>query len=434
MENKHYSIIDIETTGGHRSGNKITEIAIINIDDGKVVDEFVSLINPERSIPFHISRLTGISNKMVEDAPKFFQVAKKIVQMTEGRIFVAHNVFFDYNFIKHEFSDLGYTFQRDRLCTVRLARRYLPGFRSYSLGKLCDSIGIVNEARHRALGDARATTKLFQLILPKINKLDFVVADSRKLALPPHLGREQYERLPHSNGVYYFYDQDGKLLYVGKSKDIKKRVGQHFRPNMKQKKDIQLKNAIAKIEYKALGNELASLLFECHEIKHHFPPFNHSLKRKKFPYAFSLEFNDRNIMEILIVPNPIESENKFCFRSKRVAEVKKELIFQQILGTFETEQELEDKKARLLDKVGVNQFNDLLLNTLSYKLPKKSNFVVKRICDDNKECLIRVQNYRPVEMIYHKRGTIYEEIKLNPDADMTNVLHNYLHQHHILID
>ena len=152
-----YSIIDIETTGGSRQGNKITEIAIINFDGEKVIDEFSTLINPEISIPYSITRLTGITNEMVANSPKFYEVAKKIVEMTKGNVFVAHNVFFDYNFIKHEFSELGFQYSAERLCTVRLSRKLLPGHASYSLGKLCKDLGIEITARHRALGDAKAT-------------------------------------------------------------------------------------------------------------------------------------------------------------------------------------------------------------------------------------------------------------------------------------
>jgi DNA polymerase-3 subunit epsilon len=207
---KKYSVIDIETTGGVRDGHKITEIAIINLDGDKVVEEYSTLINPERSIPFQITLLTGINNEMVADAPKFYEVAKKIVQMTQGRIFVAHNVFFDFNFIRHEFSELGYSFRREKLCTVRLARKHIPGHKSYSLGKICKDLGIGNEARHRAMGDAKATVELFQLIQNKIQDKDIIHEESSKLLLPSKLNREVYEALPNKCGVYYFYDEQGR--------------------------------------------------------------------------------------------------------------------------------------------------------------------------------------------------------------------------------
>ena len=160
-----YTIVDIETTGGSSRNDRITEIAIIVHDGEKVIDQFVTLINPERSIPYFITGLTGISNEMVADAPKFYEVARKIVEMTEGRIFVAHNAGFDYHFIRQEFKSLGYPFKRDILCTLKLSRRFIPGLRSYSLGNLCEEINIKINHRHRARGDAEATVKLFEMLL-----------------------------------------------------------------------------------------------------------------------------------------------------------------------------------------------------------------------------------------------------------------------------
>ncbi|HRH67829.1 MAG TPA: 3'-5' exonuclease, partial [Bacteroidia bacterium] len=160
--NTRYAIVDVETTGGNALQDKITEIAIYLHDGNRVIDEFVSLINPECSIPPFISRLTGISDEMVQDAPKFFELAKDIIQFTDGATLVAHNAQFDYTFIRQEYKSLGYSFSRDYLCTVKLSRKLIPGHRSYSLGNLCSSLGIQLENRHRAHGDALATVKLFE--------------------------------------------------------------------------------------------------------------------------------------------------------------------------------------------------------------------------------------------------------------------------------
>ncbi|HOI87387.1 MAG TPA: 3'-5' exonuclease, partial [Lentimicrobium sp.] len=160
-----YAIIDVETTGGNFASERLTEIAIYLHDGEKIVDEFSTLINPEQSIPFMITRLTGITNEMVAGAPRFYEVAKKIVEMTEGATFVGHNASFDYNFIRHEFKRLGYNFRRQTLCTVRMSRKLLPGLPSYSLGNLCEMLGIRIENRHRAAGDALATVKLLELLL-----------------------------------------------------------------------------------------------------------------------------------------------------------------------------------------------------------------------------------------------------------------------------
>ena len=162
-----YAIIDIETTGNSFKNGKITEIAIYQHNGFEITGSFSSLIHPEMDIPLFITNLTGINNKMVEHAPKFYEIAKKIVEMTAGRIFVAHNVQFDYKFVKEEFERLGYNYNCKTLCTVKLARKILPGHPSYSLGKLCAELGIEINGRHRAAGDALATVKLFEILLQK---------------------------------------------------------------------------------------------------------------------------------------------------------------------------------------------------------------------------------------------------------------------------
>lgn len=160
-----YAIVDIETTSGSPKSGKITEIAIFIYNGSEITDSFVSLINPECDIPYYITNITGINNQMVANAPKFYEIAKKVVEITANKIFVAHNVSFDYNFIRNEFKQLGYDFKRKTMCTVELSRKYIPGHRSYSLGNICGELGIEINGRHRAAGDALATVKLLELIL-----------------------------------------------------------------------------------------------------------------------------------------------------------------------------------------------------------------------------------------------------------------------------
>ncbi|HEY9116362.1 MAG TPA: exonuclease domain-containing protein, partial [Roseivirga sp.] len=262
---------------------KITEIAIIIHDGKRIVDEYQTLLNPEAYIPMNITSLTGISNEMVADAPKFFEVAKEIHQMLEGNIFVAHNVNFDYSFIKKEFQDLGANFNMPKLCTVRLSRKVFPGLKSYSLGNLAEHFGIKNAARHRAMGDARATAELMDLILQNENgEVQFFLKKTSKEAdLPPNLNREVFEALPESTGIYYFHDEHGKVLYVGKANNIKRRVRNHFSSTdviFKQ----QLKDRIHDVSFENCGDELIAFLKESYEIKRLFPQFN---KAQKFPTA-----------------------------------------------------------------------------------------------------------------------------------------------------
>ncbi len=160
-----YAIIDVETTGGDSRRDKITEVAIILHDGQKISDRYCSLVNPGRPIPPMISRMIGITDQMVATAPKFYHIAREIVELTRDRVLVAHNASFDYYFLKNEFYQLGYEFRLPRICTVRFSRKAFPGLPSYNLDKLCYSLGITITDRHRALGDATATTKLFEMLL-----------------------------------------------------------------------------------------------------------------------------------------------------------------------------------------------------------------------------------------------------------------------------
>lgn len=279
-----YAIVDIETTGGSAAYHKMTEIAILIHDGKRVVDEFQTLINPEKGIPIGITSLTGISNEMVADAPRFFEVAKEIYQMLEGNIFVAHNVNFDYSFIKKEFQDLGGNLNLKKLCTVRLSRKIIPGYKSYSLGRLCSELGIQNHARHRAMGDAKATAELLTRLIEEDseNHIEkFLKRNSREADLPPNLPKEVFENLPDATGVYYFHDEHGKVLYVGKANDIKKRVRNHFSSTDVVYKQ-GLKDKLCDISYEICGDEMIAFLLEAAEIKKHFPPFN---KAQKFTTA-----------------------------------------------------------------------------------------------------------------------------------------------------
>jgi len=283
-----YAVVDIETTGSKPDYDRIIEIAIYLHDGEKIVDAYTSLVNPERYIPDFITKLTGITNSMVEDAPKFYEIAKKIVEFTEGHIFVAHNVHFDYSFLKGEFKSLGFNYQRKTLCTVRLSRKLIPDLPSYSLGKLCDSIHIKVHNRHRAKGDAEATAKLLTRLI-QINESQFdqdIVEEEVKFAtLPPKIQREQVLELPEETGVYYFHDEAGSVIYVGKSRNIKKRIASHFQLFNKTRKSAELKDIIADISYTLTGSELVALLLESEEIKHYKPRFNKAQRRSSYNYG-----------------------------------------------------------------------------------------------------------------------------------------------------
>jgi DNA polymerase-3 subunit epsilon len=289
-----YAIIDIETTGGRASDEKITEIAIYVHDGNKIVEEFTTLVNPERFIPSFITRLTGIDNEMVRTAPKFYEIAKKIVEITEGKTVVAHNAQFDYSFIREEFKSLGYTFSRDYLCTVKLSRKLIPGFRSYSLGILCNNLGIKLENRHRAAGDALATVKLFELLLERDHD-DHIAKSVRNdflnVRFPENFDRKIVDKLPEATGVYYLHNEDGTIVYIGKSNNIRKRVITHF-SNKGNHKALEMRNSIRDVSFEVTGNELIALLLESDEIKKFLPVYNRSQRHSLFNYGIFQSANE----------------------------------------------------------------------------------------------------------------------------------------------
>lgn len=311
-----YSIIDVETTGFGSSGNKITDISVFVHNGEKVVNEFHSLVNPECKISYRITQLTGITDQMVANAPKFYEIAKKLEEITKDTVFVAHNVNFDYGVIRGEFNALGYDYKRKKLCTVRLSRELIPGLPSYSLGNLCSAVGITIDGRHRAYGDAKATTELFgMLAISDVNGAvfaDSLNTRSKEAILPPLLPKEIFDALPSSTGVYYFHNQDGKVIYVGKAKDIRQRVLSHFRD--KAKKEVEMSSITANVTFEETGNELVALLKESADIKHIFPQYNRAQKRTGdtfalFKYEDTLGILHLGFNRLKLVPQAIATFN-----------------------------------------------------------------------------------------------------------------------------
>lgn len=298
-----YAIVDIETTGGKFNEEGITEIAIYRHDGHQIVDQFSSLVNPERPIQAFVASLTGINNNMLRQAPKFYEVAKRIVEITDNAVLVAHNAQFDYRILRTEFTRLGYEFERRTICTVELSKKLLPGHASYSLGKLTRALGIPISDRHRAQGDAQATVKLFQLLLDRDHEKNIVEASIRldpKKQLEPNL-LELIERAPSETGIYYLRNKEDKLIYIGKSKNIKKRLTQHFTGQDRKSKKLQLETVDVQVE--RTGNELVALLKESEEIKLHKPLYNRSLRRSIFRYQLSHFTDQQGYINLKIDPS-----------------------------------------------------------------------------------------------------------------------------------
>ena len=296
-----YAIIDVETTGGVARHERITEIAIVLHDGKAVVDTFSTLINPERSIPWSITQITGITDAMVADAPKFFEVAKQIVEMTEGAVFVAHNVSFDYSFVREEFARLGFTFSRKQLCTVRLSRKVFPGLPSYSLSNLKRHFNIEAERSHRALDDTLATVKIFEMILAQQSGgaiKSLVNRGIRETKLPQNVTLERLHALPETCGVYYLHDERGDVIYVGKSLNIQKRLFEHFADL--SPKGEKLRTGVADISYEITGSELVALLLESAEIKRLLPRVNRALRIRAYSGCI-FAYTDQNGYRCLAV-------------------------------------------------------------------------------------------------------------------------------------
>ncbi|NRT12797.1 exonuclease domain-containing protein [Flavobacterium sp. 14A] len=280
-----YAILDIETTGGAFNEEGITEIAIYKYDGHEIVDQFISLVNPEIPIQPFVVKLTGINNSMLVSAPKFYEVAKRIIEITEDCVIVAHNADFDYRILRTEFKRLGYDFTMKTLCTVELSKKLLPEQPSHSLGKLVRALGIPMADRHRASGDALATVKLFQMLLEKdVHKeivKDFIKLKIEK-GLAPRL-QDIIRDLPNVVGVYYIYNEKGDIIYVGKSKNIKKRINQHFTGITNSAKKIQAE--VFAVTYEETGSELVALLKESQEIKINKPRYNRAQRKTIFQWA-----------------------------------------------------------------------------------------------------------------------------------------------------
>ncbi|WP_299058503.1 exonuclease domain-containing protein [uncultured Polaribacter sp.] len=308
-----YAVVDIETTGNGHKGQKITEISVLVFDGKNIVNEFTSLVNPEQNIPPFITNLTGITNAMVRNAPKFHEIAKKVEEITSNLIFVAHNVNFDYNIIRDEFKSLGFDWKRKKLCTVRLTRKIVPGLPSYSLGNICSGENIAINGRHRAKGDAEATVELLRRLIERDTNFtinSFLNPKSRQATLPPLLEKKTIEALPETFGVYYFKNAKKEVIYVGKANNIKQRVISHFYD--KKKKEQQMCLETAYISHTKTGSELLALLLESSEIKKIYPKYNQAQKNKREAIGLFSYEDQKGIIhlafnQLKLVPNPLIS-------------------------------------------------------------------------------------------------------------------------------
>ena len=282
-----YTILDIETTGGKYNEEGITEIAAYKYDGHEIVDQLITLVNPERPIQPFVVNLTGINSGMLKNAPKFHEIAKRLVEMTENSIIVAHNSSFDYRILKTEFRRLGFDYVRETLCTVQLSKKLIPDLDSYSLGKLCKTLGIPVSSRHRAEGDAAATVKLFKLLIDKDHEKTIIKSTIKQgidREIAPKL-QLILDGLPSELGTFYLHKENREIIYMGKGSNIKKTVNKLFLKT--SKKAVSLQKLLDTVTYELSGNELIGDLKYQNEIQLHIPKFNFHRVKKVTPIIFS---------------------------------------------------------------------------------------------------------------------------------------------------
>ncbi|WNH12832.1 exonuclease domain-containing protein [Thalassobellus suaedae] len=380
-----YAILDIETTGGKYNEEGITEIAIYKFDGHTIVDQFISLINPERDIQPFVVNLTGINSNMLRNAPKFYEVAKRIVEITEDCILVAHNAQFDYRILGTEFRRLGFEFIKPSLCTVELAKSLIPDQPSYSLGKLVRSLGIPVTDRHRASGDALATVKLFKMLLDKDTSKNIIKESIKlnpKLQLEPkHI--DIVKDLPSITGVYYIHKANGDIIYIGKSNNIKKRINQHFTNTNQKSKKIQIH--VHSVSYEATGSELVALLKESEEIKRIKPIYNRALRRNIFTHAL-YSFKDENDyinLKIDIADGRKKPITTFSNRQSGKSFITKAVedynLCQKLTGLYKTKTSCFNYDIKNCDGACINKESTELYNNRVEALIQKNSYANKNM-------------------------------------------------------
>lgn len=405
------------------------------IHDGlQVVEHFTSLVNPERKIPYNITMLTGITNEMVSRAPKFYEIAKKVVEMTEGKIFVAHNVNFDYNFIRNEFSELGFDFTRKKVCTVRLSRKLLPGHRSYSLGKLCNDLGIKIEGRHRAEGDAFATAKLFDILLH--TDKNSVIGRSKDLDTLFSRARSGpvnalVEKLPEATGVYYFYDADGNIIYIGKSNNIRQRFLSHM-TNTTSKKALNMANSVNDVSVEITGSELVALLLESYEIKKHKPLYNRSQVRSVFTYGISASYNMEGYIELAIVKSNAKTETFTSFVNQESARsfmhelVDRYELCQKLCGVYDSgsscfNYKVKKCKGACISEESAESYNVRAKEAMDqYRFSSDNFFLIDKGRSKEERAVVQVKNGR-----YCGFGYVSGDEGVNEAEELSSVIKNY---------
>ncbi|AYN67898.1 exonuclease [Euzebyella marina] len=447
-----YAILDIETTGGKFNEEGITEIAIHKFDGHEVVDKFISLVNPEKEIQPFVVNLTGINNKMLRTAPKFHEVAKRIVEITDSTVLVAHNAQFDYRILRTEFRRLGYNFERKTLCTVDLSKKLIPEAQSHSLGKLVRSLGIPVSDRHRANGDAVATLKLFKVLLSKDSDKSIIKSVIRNKEHGELSDRQLdiVESLPSETGVYYMHDKDGDILYLGDSTNIKKRVNQHFTNSGKRSR--QLQKATKKVSFERTGSELAAQLKTNEELIRNRPRYNQKLTKRNFSHGIFASLNERGYMtlsaqKIANRGNAIATFNSLAGAKNFIFKLTKDsTLCPKLNGISEAKKNCSNYdsgecKGACIEKENVQEYNQRVEVAIQqYSLNGKNEIIVDKGREIGEYCAILIKNGLFKGFGYydlnHQINNIHilESIivPMNGDQNTTHIIESYLRKRRVL--
>ncbi|KAB1154402.1 exonuclease domain-containing protein [Flavobacterium luteum] len=424
-----YAIIDIETTGGQFNEEGITEIAIYKYDGHEIVDQFISLVNPEIPIQPFVVKLTGINNAMLRSAPKFFEVAKRIIEITQDCVIVAHNASFDFRILRTEFRRLGYNFEAKTLCTVELAKVLIPEQPSYSLGKLVRALGIPMADRHRASGDALATVKLFKMLLDKdLEKVilkELIKTEIVKGIAPKLL--DIVESLPSKTGTYYIHNEKSELIYIGKSRNIKKRINQHFTGTTTKCKKIQAE--VFTVTYDETGSELIALLKESEEIKINKPILNRAQRKTIFQWALYSEYDNNGYLNLKL--QKADGRKKEITSFTTLQEGKNSLfriaaeyhLCQKLTGLYITQSDCFQYKIKECDGACIGTISPLIYNE------RVQSYIDKNSFDNQNMVLIdrgRTINERSAILIENGIYKGYAFYDLNYQINNIEILRNII--------
>jgi DNA polymerase-3 subunit epsilon len=281
--------LDLETTGATPTSDRITEIGLVEVENGEFRGKWSQLVNPQSRIPPFIESLTGITSAMVENQPTFSDIAQDLFDRLQGKVLIAHNARFDYGFLRNEFQRLGLNYRARVLCTVKLSRALFPKHRRHNLDSLIERHGLTCDARHRALGDAEVLWQFVQKIYQEVDTASINAAVAKQYSqpsLPPRLSAEALDELPESPGVYLFYGESNLPIYIGKSVDLRARVWSHFSGDHRSGKDMRIAQEVIRVEWRPTAGELGALLKEARLIKEMLPSLNRMERRQSGYYGF----------------------------------------------------------------------------------------------------------------------------------------------------